>query len=207
MAVGLSDGSTLKVTTNHPFFVDASAVRAGAGWMQAGDLRLGDRLRTASGVDVTITALRYHQGTAHVYTLTVAHDHTFFVGDGIPVLVHNAGPCPIIPGLRPAEQASLTRLAQLPEFADRTFSAAPTSRVDWIDDLGRTYDQLGNPVASQHWAYQESNFLQQISDHVAKADFAVIDMTGFTQSQIDTVRQYVDALPQADQDKIVRLGF
>ena len=112
-----------------------------------------------------------------------------------------------IPGLRPAEQASLTRLAQLPKFADRTFSAAPTPEVDWVDDEGKTYDQIGNPQASQHWAYQERNFLGQISDHIAKADYTVLDMTGFTQSQIDTVRQYVDGLPQADQDKIVRLGF
>ncbi len=89
MTVAMSDGSSLKVTTNHPFYVDASAVRAQAGWVQAGDLRLGDRVRTADGHDITIAGLRYHVGYAHVYTLTVIHDHDFFVG-AARVLAHNA---------------------------------------------------------------------------------------------------------------------
>jgi hypothetical protein len=41
---------------------------------------VGDQLHTEDGHDVTITALRYDTGYAHVYTLTVANDHTFFVG-------------------------------------------------------------------------------------------------------------------------------
>ena len=50
------------------------------GWLQAGQLRVGDQLRTAAGTDVPVTGLRYNVGHAAVYTLTVAHDHTFFVG-------------------------------------------------------------------------------------------------------------------------------
>ena len=220
VALDLSDGSTLRVTSNHPFYVDGGPQLTQPGWLQAGQLRIGDRLRTENGRDITVVALHWNVGDAEVYTLTVANDHTFwgesgpnsgdhdfFVGTA-QVLVHNSnGPCPIIPVLRPAEQASLSRLAQLPEFASRTFSTAPSPAVDWVDDLGRTYDQIGDPATSQYWASQERRFLQQISNHVAKADYAVLDMTGFTQSQIDTVRQYVDSLPMADQDKIVRLGF
>jgi hypothetical protein len=55
-------------------------------------LRRGDHLRTASGTDVRVTGLRYNGGHAVVYTLTVAHDHTFFVGSA-RVLVHNASGC------------------------------------------------------------------------------------------------------------------
>jgi hypothetical protein len=88
LRVGLSDGTSLSVTTNHPFYADASAVRPRAGWVEAGGLRVGDRLRTEGGRDVTVVALRYHTGYAHVYTLTVAHDHDFFVG-AAGVLVHN----------------------------------------------------------------------------------------------------------------------
>ncbi len=95
MQVSMSDGSSLKVTTNHPFYVDASAVRGQAGWVQAGDLRVGDHVRTASGHDLVVTNLRYAVGTAHVYTLTVATDHDFFVGPG-QVLVHN---CALKPGV------------------------------------------------------------------------------------------------------------
>jgi hypothetical protein len=113
----------------------------------------------------------------------------------------------IVPGLSPAEQASLNRLEQLPAFAGRTFSAAPVKEVDWVDDRGRTYDQIGDPRTSQYWSSQESNFLRRISTHIEKADYAVVDMTGFTKSQIDTVRQYVDSLSEADRAKIVRLGF
>ena len=58
------------------------------GWQWAGHLRTGDHLRTATGVDVVVTGLRYNVGHAVVYTLTVAHDHTFFVGT-VRVLVHN----------------------------------------------------------------------------------------------------------------------
>jgi len=88
MAVGFSDQSSLRVTTNHPFYVDSSSVRDQAGWVEAGDLRLGDQVRTAGGHDLTVTSLRYHVGAAHVYTLTVAADHDFFVGSA-GVLVHN----------------------------------------------------------------------------------------------------------------------
>ena len=64
----------------------------------AGDLQVGDRLRTEDGQDVTITALRYYTGYAHVYTLTVANDHDFFVSVD-QVLVHNADgeACPVWP--------------------------------------------------------------------------------------------------------------
>ena len=41
---------------------------------------MGDRLRTARGIDVVVSGLRYNVGRALVYTLTVARDHTFFVG-------------------------------------------------------------------------------------------------------------------------------
>ena len=87
-SVGLSDGSAVTVTADHPFYVDASAVRKEAGWVQAGDLRVGDRLRDASGRDVGVIGVRYNVGRAVVYTLTVATDHTFFVG-AAHVLVHN----------------------------------------------------------------------------------------------------------------------
>jgi hypothetical protein len=39
-----------------------------------------------------VTGLRYNVGHAAVYTLTVAHDHTFFVGTA-RVLVHNSAAC------------------------------------------------------------------------------------------------------------------
>jgi len=95
IAVDLSDGSAITVTADHPFWVDAGAQLAGPGWFAAGSLRMGDALRTANGTPVMVVGLRRDVGTAVVYTLTVATDHTFFVGPA-RVLVHNCGPRPIV---------------------------------------------------------------------------------------------------------------
>jgi len=89
LAVELSDGTTLKVTADHPFWVDSGDHLAHSGWLHAEHLRPGDRLRTATGKDVVVVRVRRNVGHAVVYTLTVARDHTFFVGNA-RVLVHNA---------------------------------------------------------------------------------------------------------------------
>ena len=91
LAVDLSDGSSIRVTDNHRFWVDGGPGLGGPGWVLSGLLKPGDRLRTADGKDVTVLRVRWNQGEAVVYTLTVANDHTFFVGSA-RVLVHNANP-------------------------------------------------------------------------------------------------------------------
>ncbi len=88
LAVDLSDGSAITTTADHPFWVDQGMQLAGPGWYEAGHLRPGDELRTATGAHVMVVGLRRDVGTAVVYTLTVAKDHTFFVGSA-RVLVHN----------------------------------------------------------------------------------------------------------------------
>jgi len=88
IAVDLSDGSAITVTADHPFWVDGGAQLAGAGWFAAGRLQAGDELRTVSGTHVMVVGLRRNVGEAVVYTLTIANDHTFFVGSA-RVLVHN----------------------------------------------------------------------------------------------------------------------
>lgn len=89
MAVNLSDGSAITVTVDHPFWIDSGVQLTGPGWLPAGQLQAGDRLRTASGQDATVAGIRQGVGQAVVYTLTVVKDHTFFVGDA-RVLVHNS---------------------------------------------------------------------------------------------------------------------
>jgi len=89
VAVDLSDGSAITATADHPFWVDTGALFAGHNWLAAGDLLAGDQLRTAGGKDVVVVRVRRGVGRAAVYTLTVAKDHTFFVGTS-RVLVHNA---------------------------------------------------------------------------------------------------------------------
>ncbi len=88
LSLELSDGSTITVTADHPFWVDLVPGLTAGGWLEAGKLRAGDHLRTASGTSVAVTAVRRGVGHAVVYNLSVVHDHTFFIG-AAQVLVHN----------------------------------------------------------------------------------------------------------------------
>ncbi len=93
VAVDLSDGSTITTTLTHSFWVDAGArIARGGAWLWAEHLRPGDQLRTADGRLVSVARVRTGVGRADVWTLTVAKDHTFFVGSA-QVLVHNANRC------------------------------------------------------------------------------------------------------------------
>jgi hypothetical protein len=38
-------------------------------------------------------------------------------------------------------------------------------------------------------------------------DFTVIDLTGFSDQAISDITSYVDSLPEAEQVKIIRIGF
>ncbi|MFE3498403.1 PA14 domain-containing protein [Kitasatospora sp. NPDC059160] len=80
-------GTTITATANHPFWVD------GPGWTDAGDLRLGDRIRSGGGVDVATVTSVHDRGDVDgqtVYNLTIGHVHTYYVLAGpTPVLVHN----------------------------------------------------------------------------------------------------------------------
>lgn len=110
---------------------------------------------------------------------------------------------------RPAERATAQRLADdHPEFDGRTFEAPPPPDPghDWVDDLGRTYDALGDGTRSQYFKLDQ--FTRSIDSHLLKSnDFTVIDMTGYTPQQIGDVARYVDSLTPAQQAKIVRVGF
>lgn len=106
VAVALGDGSTIRATADHPFYVDAGGRRAEAGWVPAGQLLPGDRLRRVGGADATVAGVPRDAGRAVVYTLTVANDHTFFVGTA-GVLVHNSGPCPDVFPSSPEEMNQL----------------------------------------------------------------------------------------------------
>lgn len=76
----------LETTDNHPFWDVATG-----SWTEAGQLAVGDRLRTPTAT-ATIGGLDTPMGDAPMYNLTVADIHTFYVVAGsTPVLVHNAG--------------------------------------------------------------------------------------------------------------------
>ncbi|WP_426571363.1 hypothetical protein [Aquihabitans sp. McL0605] len=105
------------------------------------------------------------------------------------------------------EEASFLRFKATEEADGLEFSEPNGPGADWKDDLGETYDQMGSKAASAHWDYQRQNFLDQIVRHIGKADHTVLDLTGFTPSQIAEVEAFLRRLSPADLAKIIRIGF
>ncbi|MFC0437693.1 polymorphic toxin-type HINT domain-containing protein [Kutzneria buriramensis] len=92
LAVTMPDGtsSVLHTTGNHPFW-DATT----GSWVAAGQLPVGDALRTADGQRARVAGVREFAGSQDMYNLTVDQLHTYYVQAGHgDVLVHNTS-CPV----------------------------------------------------------------------------------------------------------------
>ncbi|MFJ3231621.1 RICIN domain-containing protein [Streptomyces sp. NPDC086787] len=78
----------ITATQHHPFW-SPSAHR----WIDAGDLKSGQTLRTSSGKTVTVVGVHRYHRLHSAYNLTVDDLHTYYVLAGnTPVLVHNTDP-------------------------------------------------------------------------------------------------------------------
>ncbi|WP_253887992.1 polymorphic toxin-type HINT domain-containing protein [Actinokineospora diospyrosa] len=84
--LAFTDGTTIQVTEDHPFW-NATDKR----WERADALDAGDLLASPTGSALRVAGIRPHSARlAEVYNLTVADLHTFYVFAGAtPVLVHN----------------------------------------------------------------------------------------------------------------------
>jgi RHS repeat-associated protein len=80
-----TDTGTIDTTPNHPFFT------TDRGWVEAGSLRVGEKVRTETGGSATVTGFTIEAAPTTMWDLTVDGAHSFFVGQGA-VLVHNCGP-------------------------------------------------------------------------------------------------------------------
>ncbi|MGW3644690.1 polymorphic toxin-type HINT domain-containing protein [Streptomyces sp. NPDC000878] len=79
--------SKLVATVTHPFWVDSAK-----DWINAGHLKPGMTLHTASGESVAISTVKIWHRPHLTNDLTVAVTHTYYVVAGAtPVLVHNCG--------------------------------------------------------------------------------------------------------------------
>jgi hypothetical protein len=115
---------------------------------------------------------------------------------------------PNLARLSDPEAATLTRLQE--EFPDRNFSVSAEERDgEFTDSQGRTYDQMGDPRTSNYWNPKNAQrFYDAIDEHLLKSmDFTVIDLTGFSDQSIADITNYIDSLPEAEQAKIIRIGF
>jgi hypothetical protein len=65
--------------------------------------------------------------------------------------------------------------------------------VDWVDENESTYDAVGN-FSSRYFDGQWSNLQTRILDHMIKADFVPVDVSGFTETQVVQVQQFIDPL-------------
>lgn len=111
-----------------------------------------------------------------------------------------------IPNARRLTQAEQATAARLQQQRNVLLRESLHDGAEYIDEFGKTYDQMGNPRASQFW--NETEFLSAIDDHLHKSNnFTVIDLTGFTDAQITAVRNYIGTLAPTAQAKIIRIGF
>jgi hypothetical protein len=115
---------------------------------------------------------------------------------------------PNLARLSDSEAATLTRLQE--EHPELDFKASAEERDgEYVDSQGRTYDQMGNPRASNFWNPSAAQkFYAAIRGHLLKSmDFTVIDLTGFSEQSVSDITNFIDSLSPADQAKIIRIGF
>jgi hypothetical protein len=79
----LTTGS-IDTTPNHRFYT------LDRGWVEAGSLVPGDRIKTESGIDALVVSFTLEATPTTMWDLTVDGAHTFYVGSGA-ALVHNCG--------------------------------------------------------------------------------------------------------------------
>lgn len=82
--VTLADGSVLDATGGHKIW-DATQ----GTFVDAGQLRAGDKIETATGALITIAALTDYSAGLTAYNLQIDQIHTYYAGT-TPVLVHNS---------------------------------------------------------------------------------------------------------------------
>jgi hypothetical protein len=79
--------AVIHTTQHHPFYDDT--VHA---WLDASQLRPGDKLHPLTGQPVTVTAITNFISSQPMYNLTIETDHTYYVlAATAAVLVHNCG--------------------------------------------------------------------------------------------------------------------
>lgn len=79
-----SDGAKVSSTLSHPFYANNS-------WTSAKDLRAGDILVNVNGQKVVVEKIQHEilETPVKVYNFEVSGNHTYFVGDGGGIAVHN----------------------------------------------------------------------------------------------------------------------
>ena len=80
-----TETEVIETTATHPFYTQD-------GWKDASELQTGDQIKTQNQENVEIKNTKFNYEPKKVYNFTVAHFHTYFVGQQ-KALVHNTGKC------------------------------------------------------------------------------------------------------------------
>jgi RHS repeat-associated protein len=75
------DNEIIQCTPNHPFYVNGK-------WVEAGHLKIGDKLFLIDGSEVTIQSVILRNNSAKVYNFEVEDNHNYYVSK-YKILVHN----------------------------------------------------------------------------------------------------------------------
>ena len=127
--ITFENGELLTSTDEHPFYVDGR-------WVNAGDLEISDILMGLNSSSNSLSQIKFYDREQKVYNLTVANDHTYFVGKS-RILTHNQNLCNltgsssvISNGLDAAETAFANKIVQ---FRGGTFVGVFKRNAPGID--------------------------------------------------------------------------
>ncbi|MFJ5546289.1 polymorphic toxin-type HINT domain-containing protein [Streptomyces sp. NPDC093225] len=150
-------GHVITCSPEHPFWV------GGLGWVEAGSLLPGHRLRTAAGADLRVDTVQRRPGTRWtVHNITVAGPHTYHVGAGA-VLVHNkALEADFVPRQR-ALQGEVLELSGRATEAVRRAESLPADAPDRAESV-RQARALAEEVRTLQQEVNRSSSLEDVED-------------------------------------------
>mgnify|MGYP001952389295 CR=1 FL=1 len=146
---------TITTTEHHPFW-STDQQR----WVDAGDVKSGDRLRALSGRFVKVVGIREYDDRRRTYDLTIDAIHTYYVVAGdVSVLVHNCDEIPWSSGRVSAAarqlEAGATSItvgsrSEAEELFLRLYQGAGYRNATGFDGKG-TRQYFGEKRGTYHW--------------------------------------------------------
>ena len=158
---------TVGVTEEHPFWVERTSF---AGFVPAGALRVGDRLRCAGGETAMVRSMVLEEAPAEAffttYNFSVAEHHTYFVGNA-GLWVHNT-----YPHLTSRENI---RSAMHHLIRPDRIENLGKERFRRMEEAKRVMEKNGDVLPHGAWASEardccEYMFRQAAADHIPLAD-------------------------------------
>ncbi|ADU15334.1 RHS repeat-associated core domain-containing protein [Asticcacaulis excentricus] len=88
-AAANQDREVFRASADHPWLMTNGQ------WVHTQDLKVGQHVKTATGIDLVVTALKPTGKSEQTYNLTVDDLHTYLIGNDHAV-VHNSGTCRLL---------------------------------------------------------------------------------------------------------------